>query len=341
MMEKHLNCSSPIVSDDRCELAEIESAIAPQYSRLSHSDRGFLDRLLDLPILGTLSVEEERARMREGQTATLAEFPVQVEQYRTSACTVHLIKPEHASSPMPITFYLHGGGWVLGELQTHGRLVCELALRSQSVVAFIDYPRAPEHRFPVPLDACVTALIEVLEGAESLGLDRSRFALTGDSSGGNLAAALILSATRRNLPLPVRQVLLYPATDHNSATCSYKEFQRNPNLSQSTMKWFWDSYLSEESSSADPLVSPLRASRDALSRFPPTLLITCEYDILRDEGEQFAARLIDAGVEVTAVRWLGSLHGFLVTESLAASASAEACLDVIAGYLRKGYGIEP
>jgi acetyl esterase len=340
-MDNHLKSLPSIASGDKREVADIESEIAAQYPRLSQSDQRFLDQLLDLPPLGTLPVEEERARMREGQTATLAEFAVEAQEYHTSACTVHLIKPLKAQSPMPITIYLHGGGWVLGDLQTHTKLVCELAVRSQSVVAFIDYPRAPEHRFPVPLEACVTALIELLQSAESLGLDRNRFALIGDSSGGNLVAALILSVIERNLPLPTRQVLLYPATDYNWATPSYSEFQKNPNLSQFTMKWFWDNYLPEASASSDPLVSPLRAQEEVFCGFPPTLIITCEYDILRDEGEQFAARLIRAGVEVTAVRWLGSLHGFLVTESLAAAPSAQTCIDVIAGYLKKGYGIEP
>jgi len=339
-MQKHAVCPPSTDSGDKREGADIESTNGAQYPRLSLSDRRFLDQLTDLPVLGTLAVEEERIRMRAGQTATFDDFPVQTQEYRTSACTVHLIKPLQAESPLPITFYLHGGGWVLGDVRTHTKLVCELAVRSQSVVAFIDYPRAPEQRFPVPLEACVAALIEVLQSAESLGLDRNRFAVVGDSSGGNLAAALILSAIARDLPLPTRQVLLYPATDYSSMTPSYSEFRRNPNLSQFTMRWFWENYMTDETSSADPLVSPLRADAIVLSRFPPTLIVTCEYDVLRDEGEQFAARLIRAGVEVTAVRWLGSLHGFLVTESLAASASAQTCIDMIAGYLRKGYETE-
>jgi acetyl esterase len=340
-MDKHLESPPSIAAVDKREVAGIESEMATQYPRLSGSDLRFLDQLLDLPPLGTLPVEDERSRMRDGQTTTLAEFPVEVQEYQTSACMVHLIKPLMAQSPMPITFYLHGGGWVLGDLQTHTKLVCELAVRSQSAVVFVDYPRAPEHRFPAPLEACVTALTEVLQCAESLGLDRNRFAVMGDSSGGNLAAALICSAIERNLPLPTMQVLLYPATDYSSATRSYSEFRENPNLSPLSMQWFWDHYVSEASSSSDPLVSPLRAHEDVLSKFPPTLIITCEYDILRDEGELFAARLIRAGVAVTAVRWLGSLHGFLVTESLAASASAQTCIDVIAGYLKRGYGIAP
>ncbi len=339
-MDKHPESASLIASVDKREVADLESEKRAQYPRLTLSDQRLLEQLMDLPPLGTLSVEEERARMREGQTATLAEYPVVAQEYHTSACTVHLIKPLKTQSPMPITFYLHGGGWVLGDLQTRTKLVCELAVRSRSAVAFVDYPRAPEQRFPVPLEACVTALIELLQSSESLGLDGNRFALIGDSSGGNLAATLILSAIERNLPLPNRLVLLYPATNYNWATPSYREFQNNPNLSQFTMKWFWDNYLAETSSSADPRVSPLRARAEAFSRFPPTLIVTCEYDILRDEGEQFASRLIQAGVEVTAVRWLGSLHGFLVTESLAASASGQTCIDMIAGYLKKGYGLE-
>ena len=107
------------------------------------------------------------------------------------------------------------------------------------------------------------------------------------------------------------------------------------------MKWFWENYLPDESIGTNPLASPLRLPAAALAGFPPTLLITCEYDVLRDEGEQFAARLIRAGVDVTAVRWLGSLHGFLVTESLMASASAKACIEMIARYLKDGYSIEP
>lgn len=306
------------------------------YPALSASDREFLENLRNSPAIGTLPVEEERARMRAGQAATLAEYPVRAQEFFTSACPVHLVRPVELAGPAPILFFLHGGGWVLGDLHTHIRLVCELALRSQSVVAFIDYPRAPEHRFPAPLEACVTALNEVLHAAESLGLDRCRFAIAGDSSGGNLTTALILLAIERGLPLPRRQVLLYTAADHDWTTPSHKEFEANPNLSQFTMKWFWDCYLPEKALSRDPRVSPLRADEAVLSRFPPTLIVTCEYDVLRDEGERLGERLVRAGVDVTAVRWLGALHGFLVTEALSASSSAQTCIDMVAQYVRRG-----
>ncbi len=336
-MGEHAVDSHSAVSGNNGEPANDKQRAAAQYARLSQSDCRFLEQLDNLPLLGTLSIEEERARMQVGQVAKIDEYPVEAREYQTSACSVHLIRPQGARTPTPILFFLHGGGWVLGDLNTHMKLVCELAVRTQSAVAFIDYPRAPEHPFPVPLKACITALSEVLQASELLNLDGNRFAIVGDSSGGNLVAAVVLSAIERKLPLPACQVLLYPAVDHDLTTQSYKEFCTNPNLSQFTMKWFWDNYLPEKSLSTDPHVSPLRAGDDIFSQFPPTLILTCEYDVLRDEGEQFAARLIHAGVDVTAVRWLGALHGFLVTEALAASTSAQTCIEMVAGYITRGF----
>lgn len=324
--------------EESSKSADGRSEAATAYPRLSPSDKQLLKQLEELPPLGILSVEEERARMQANQVAAVADYPIEVQEFQTSACPVHLIRPLEIQAPASTVFFLHGGGWVLGDLRTHLKLVCELAVRTGSVIAFVDYPRAPEHPFPAPLEACITAVNEVLQSAESLGLDRNRFAVCGDSSGGNLTAALTLSAIERNLALPMCQVLLYPATNHDCTTPSYEEFSANPNLSRDTMKWFWNNYLPKESLSSDPRVSPLRTDSHVLSQFPPIMIVTCEYDVLRDEGEQFAARLIRAGVKVTAVRWLGSLHGFLVTESLAASASAQTCMDAVAAYLRRGLG---
>jgi acetyl esterase len=291
---------------------------------------------MQLPPLGTLSVAEERIRMREGQITSADGYPVVIEQRQTTACLVHMIRPLDLSTPAPILFYLHGGGWTLGDLETHLKLVCELAVRARCVIAFIDYPRAPEHAFPAPLEASITAMEEVLESAGTLGLDKSRFAIGGDSAGGNLTTAILQESIKRSLPMPMRQILLYPVTDHNLTTPSYRQFRDNPNLSRAAMEWFWNNYLPEQSLGSDPRVSPLRAHDAVLAQFPPTLLLTCEYDVLRDEGELFAARLVHAGVDVTAVRWLGSLHGFLVNESLS-SASACACIDMVAQYVRRGF----
>jgi acetyl esterase len=306
----------------------------PDYSRLSPADRAFLERLRGAPGLGSLSVEEERERMRRDQLCDFDRFPVETETFQTSACPVHVIRPRGVRGAIPITFYLHGGGWVLGDLQTHTKMVCELAVQSKRAVVFVEYPRAPEQTFPQPVEACVAAIAEVLSAANTLGLNAARFALAGESSGGNLALAVVLASQQRGLALPVRLVLLYPITDYATDSPSYRQFTDDPNLGSEAMNWFWDHYLPDATRRSDVLASPLRAERPALSGFPPTLLITCECDILRDQGESLASSLIQAGVEVTAVRWLGVLHNFLITEFLSKSSSAARCMEFISQYCR-------
>ncbi len=238
-----------------------------------------------------------------------------------------------------MTFYFHGGGWTLGDLKTHAKLVSELAIRSRSAVVFLEYPLAPEHPYPAPLEACISAVSEVLRLSPSLGLDSNRCGFVGDSSGGNLCLAYALLAKDRKLFVPQTQVLLYPAVDASLSLPSHLRFASNPNLGRQTMEWFWSNYISDLSMRESALVSPLHASEDAFAACPPTLIISCEYDILRDEAEQMAARLIRAGVEVIAVRWLGMLHGFVVNEALSGSAAAQACVNFVAQHLVAAYGI--
>lgn len=338
MIEKH--ASSPAsLSNDAGESPSNRNANITSYARLSTADRSYLAQLRQTPLLGELSVEEERARMRSGQASTIASFPVETVEVKTSACTVHIIKPLHAASPLPFTVYLHGGGWVLGDLQTHTRLVCELVVRSQCAVVFPEQPLAPEHPFPAPLEACLQAVSEIIAAAGSLGLDASHYGIGGDSSGGNLAVAFILAAQQRGLPLPVRQVLLYPATDSSMKSASYDEFKDNPNLSLHTMKWFWSHYLQSESLHTDPLASPHCAPVEAFEGFPPTLIITCEYDVLRDEGEMYSRKLADAGVPVTAARFLGTVHGFVMDDRLARTPAAAACLRLVIDSCRSALSV--
>jgi acetyl esterase len=334
------------MSEDSLEPADASPALeraqiprrwpdAPGYDRLSPADRVYLSQLKDAPPLGSLLVEQERERMRRDQHCNPESYPVEIEMFQTSACAVHIVRSGGAAGALPITFYLHGGGWVLGDFQTHMKLVCELAVRSGRAVAFLEYPRAPELSFPGQLDACLIAMTEVLAAAESLRLRAAQYMLVGDSSGGNLALAVLLLSQQRKLTLPARLVLLYPVTDHRTDTLSYSEFADDPNLGREAMHWFWHNYVPEVALRSDVLASPLQARRAAFAGFPPTLLITCECDVLRDQGEQLAAALGEAGVEVTAVRWLGALHGFLVTEALSRAPSAERCMEFIAQYCRE------
>lgn len=333
----------PSQPDRNCAESESnESAGNRQtYARLSSEDRGYLNQLEAEPRIGSFSVEEERARMRKGQTADVRGFAVRAEVYETSACPVHIVRPIQAAEALPITFYLHGGGWTLGDLKTHTKLVCELALRSQSAVAFIEYPLAPEHAYPAPLEGCISAISEVLNAAPSLQLDNTRCGFVGDSSGGNLCVAYALLAEERGLSLPRTQVLLYPATDASLSLPSHLHFADNPNLGRKTMEWFWSNYAPDPLTRETAAVSPLFAGNEAFAAFPQTLIISCEYDILRDEAEQLAAHLVRAGVEVIAVRWLGALHGFVVNEALSGSAAARACVDLVAQHLIAAYAAHP
>jgi acetyl esterase len=309
-------------------------------ARLSSADLRYLKQLRAEPLIGTRPLEEERERMRRGQTGDLGNFAVDVETYQTASCPVHILRPREASCPLPVTFYFHGGGWTLGDLRTHAKLVSEIAIRSRSAVVFIEYPLAPEHVYPAPLEACVSAVTEVLQLAPSLGLDSNRCGFVGDSSGGNLCLAYAVLAKDRKLFVPLAQVLLYPAVDASLSLPSHFRFASNPNLGRETMEWFWSNYVSDASVRESPLVSPLHAGEDAFTACPPTLIISCEYDILRDEAEQMAARLVRAEVEVVAVRWLGALHGFVVNEALSGSAAAQACVNFVAQYLVAAYGID-
>lgn len=314
--------------------ADADVASAPEYARLAQRERDYLRALRNAPPLGSLTVAEERIRMRRGQSARFEDYPVDVISVASVACTVYVIRPCEARGVLPITFYYHGGGWVLGGLETHTMLLCQLALRSGRAIAFLDYPCAPETRFPNLLSVCFDAIQDTLRAAAGLGLSADDFLLAGDSSGGNLALASVLAWGDHGYAAPSGLVLLYPVTDHVMDSASSAEFAKDPNLSKEAMMWFWDHYLPDASLRGDALASPLRASAERFRCFPPTLVVTCEYDVLRDQGEELVAKLVQTGVEVTAVRWMGSLHGFLVTETLLSAPSAQRCVDFIAQYCR-------
>ena len=209
--------------------------------------------------------------------------------------------------PKPALIYFHGGGWVLGAPETIDVPCRRLAKKSGCVVVSVDYRLAPEHRFPTPLDDCYAATRYVAEHAAELGIDPRRLAVGGDSAGGNLAAAVTLVARDRRGPTLGFQLLVYPVTDHAFDTSSYQAFGRDYGLSEAAMRWYWAQYLARPEDGNNPLASPLKAD---LRRLPPALVITAEFDPLRDEGEAYAARLRAAGVRVQAKRYDGQLHGF-------------------------------
>jgi acetyl esterase len=233
--------------------------------------------------------------------------------------------------PHPVLVFYHGGGWVIGDLYTHDGLCRSIVNAAGCAVASVDYRLAPEFTFPVAVEDSYTALKWVAANAPRLGLDSARVAVGGDSAGGNLAAVMALLSRDRRGPRVLLQVLVYPVTNHDFGTTSYRENATGYVLTTEDMRWFWRHYLSREEQGQEVSASPFRAK--SLADLPPALVITAGCDPLRDEGEAYAARLRDAGAPVTLTQYPGMFHGFLrMTRILD---QARAALDEVAGALRK------
>jgi acetyl esterase len=217
--------------------------------------------------------------------------------------------PTTEPGPRPVVVYFHGGGWVIGGIESHDATVRGLAAASGVTAVSVDYRLAPEHPFPAPLDDCVAAVRWVAGNAADLDVDPARLAVGGDSAGGNLAA-VVAGQLRGTEAAPAFQLLVYPVTDGEMARPSMVENADGYFLTTATMAWFWDHYTGA-GHRTDPRASPLHATDDALAGQAPALVITAEYDPLRDEGEAYAARLEAAGVPVTATRYDGMIHGFV------------------------------
>jgi len=212
------------------------------------------------------------------------------------------------SAALPCLIYYHGGGWVLGDIIGTDTICRAVANRTGCKIVSVEYRLAPEHKFPAPLDDCYAALEWVAASGGSIRVDTGRLAVGGDSAGGNLAAAVALRARDEGGPALRMQLLIYPVTNHDFDTASYQENGAGYLLTQDMMKWFWDHYLNSADEGKRAVVSPLRA--DNLRGLPRAFVLTAEFDPLRDEGEAYAERLREAGVEVAHKRYEGQIHAF-------------------------------
>jgi acetyl esterase len=232
--------------------------------------------------------------------------------------SITIVRPANSSHEiLPVVMYIHGGGWVLGGFDTHERLVRELANKGNVAIIFVNYTLSPEAKYPIALEQAYTATRWVTQNAQSINVDPSRMAVVGDSVGGNMTAALTLLAKERGGPSIRFQVLFYPVTDASFDTSSYKEYEQGYWLTREAMKWFWNNYTSDQTNLKEPTVSPLQASAEQLKGLPPALIINGENDVLRDEGEAYALKLLEAGVRVTAVRYHGTIHDFVMLNAIA------------------------
>ena len=228
---------------------------------------------------------------------------------------VRIYTPRDApGGPLPAIVWFHGGGWVIGNLDSADYACRMVTNASGCKLISVDYRLAPEHKFPAAADDCFAATQWVAANAASIGVDGARIAVGGDSAGGNLAAVVSQLAKVAGGPTILYQVLIYPVTDHGVDTASYADNAEGYLLTRDSMVWFWGHYLNSEADGADLKASPLRAAD--LAGLPPALVVTAEFDPLRDEGEAYAKRLKEAGVPVTQIRYEGQIHGFFANAAI-------------------------
>jgi acetyl esterase len=289
------------------------------------------------PALGTQSVAETRAAFDNMPLPRKQIELSSIESRRipgpAGELPVRIYHP-HGAGVKPVLVYFHGGGWVIGTLDSYDATCRELAQGADCVVVSVDYRLAPEHRYPAAPEDCYAALKWVTANAASLGVDARRLAVGGDSAGGNLSAVVSQMARDKGGPAIRFQLLIYPVTDADFTRRSYVDNAEGYLLTTASMHWFWDHYAPSKPQRAEPYASPIRAAD--LSGLPPAWVCTAEFDPLRDEGEAYAKRLQQAGVSTTLTRFDGLIHGF-VSMGLVAP-KAQAAVDEAVAALKKGLG---
>ncbi|SER09821.1 Acetyl esterase/lipase [Streptomyces sp. yr375] len=309
---------------------------------LEPAAQSFAEATANPPFLFDLPPAEGRKAVDEAQSGEIA-LPAVDEEWVTVAggptgsVRARIVKPAGAEGVLPVVLYIHGAGWVFGNAHTHDRLVRELAVGAGAAVVFPEYDLSPEARYPVAIEQNFAVARWIVEEGAPKGLDATRIAVAGDSVGGNMTAALTLMAKERGgVPL-VQQVLFYPVTDAAFDTPSYHRFATGYFLRRDGMQWFWDQYTTDEAERAQITASPLRATTEQLTGLPPALVVTGEADVLRDEGEAYANKLRAAGVPVTAVRFQGVIHDFVMLNALRETHAAEAAINLAVTTLRTAF----
>jgi acetyl esterase len=289
----------PLDPEIRAFLQRQAAAADPAAPPLARQPAESLRRQFNANLLTFDSAAEPVASVAERAITGGGGAPIQVRIYTPPG-----------SAPFPALVYFHGGGWVVGNLDTHDSCCRSLANGARCVVLSVDYRLAPENRFPAAAEDACAALCYASAAANDLGIDARLIAVGGDSAGGNLATVACLMARDRGGPRPVYQLLVYPVTNHDYTTASYREDRQGYFLTEEKMRFFWSSYLGDESDGSHPYASPLRAP--SLAGLPAALVITAGYDPLRDEGEAYALRLRDAGVAVRISRYETTIQAFFV-----------------------------
>jgi acetyl esterase/lipase len=288
--------------------------------------------------------ELPQPKPQEILTALQSKTPVDMSGVTTTERTIaqdgrtvklYIMSPQRAAEKPGVLFFIHGGVWIAGNFQNHQRLLRDLVVGSGQVGVFVEYSPLPAAKYPTQVEECYAALKWVAAHANEFGADGTRIAIAGNSVGGNMSAVLPLMAKDRNGPKIALQVLFVPATDASVDTESYHEFATARFLPRAFMKYGWDLYAPDEKTRNNPYVSPLRATNKQFQGLPPALVITAENDPLRDEGEAYGRKLMDAGVPTTATRYDGMIHDFVLLNAIRGLPEVQAALDQSSNAIRE------
>ncbi|ARB35917.1 alpha/beta hydrolase [Bacillus subtilis] len=310
--------------------------------QLEKEAQKFAEATANPPYLFDLGPEKGREAVDEVQSDPIDKLPVDIEDIMISGgpsgqVSVRIMRPQNAPAHLPVIVYIHGAGWVFGNEHTHDRLIRELAVGAQAAIVFPNYTLSPEAKYPTAIEEIYAVVKWAAENGRENGMIPESLTIAGDSVGGNMTAAVTLMAKARG-DLNIRQQLLfYPVTDASFDTESYHQFATGYFLRKDAMMWFWDQYTTNSNERAEITASPLRATTEQLQGLPPALIITAEADVLRDEGEAYANKLREAGVPVTAVRFQGIIHDFVMLNTLAKTEAARGAIDLATTWLRKGF----
>jgi acetyl esterase len=312
---------------------------------LEQTARDLTEAIANGPPLGGVSLADARKAVEAAQSAPILMPDIDESWVNLPSAfgdfDVRIVRPPGSTGPLPVILYMHGGGWILGSWITHDLLTRRLAVGVDAAVVFVEYARAPEVKYPAQIEQCYAAARWIMEQGAAGGFDATRIAVAGDSAGGNMSTVLALMAKRRGDVRFVHQSLYYPMTDANAEDSeSLRTFKDGPYGSAEGLLWFWNSYLTDDESRSDILVSPLRAKLSDLEGLPPALVIVDENDVLRDQGESYANKLRDAGVPTTSVRFNGTIHDFMRLNALRDSESTRAAISLAVYALRRAFGTE-
>ena len=290
----------------------------------------FVDTIADGSMMHELSSEDARRFLADIQSGITGKPAVRFEDMvaptgPTGAVPVHIVRPERANEALPALVFVHGG-WTFGDKETYDRLTREIAVGAHVALFFVDYDRSPQAKYPVAIEQVYAVAKYLVEHAGHLGIDPTRLAIVGDGVGGNMAAAVTLMAKERRGPKIDVQVLFYPAVGPTFDTGSYAAFANGPWLTRQAVESFWNAYVPDIAARRQITAAPLNASIDQLTGLPDTLIIVAENDVLRDEGESYARKLVRAGVRVTSTRYNGTIHDFVMLNALADTPAARGAI---------------